>query len=153
VPRERTQGGKTKASSSTQEEAMIRFTIEGTVPSKKNAWRRRPGQLKAYVDPQIQADIDALVILAQSARNKLDQEALKKLRGKKLHVIALFGVKNERKDLDNIFTTLLDVLQKAAVIENDNLVRAFSVYEYQVLPHEVERVDITIAVKGERPTA
>lgn len=104
---------------------MIQLTLQGKVPSKKNAWRRGRGQ-KAYLPAQIQADIDALIIQAQAQRHGLK---LAEIAGKKIRVIAEFHVWKEQVDLDNAFTTLLDVLQKAGIIENDKLVRSFAVDE------------------------
>lgn len=105
---------------------MIQLTLQGKVPSKKNARKVRMGQAKSYLPAQIQADIDALIIQAQAQRHTLH---LKDLEGKKLRVICEFHVWKEQVDLDNAFTTLLDVLQKAGIISNDKLVRSFGVDE------------------------
>jgi Holliday junction resolvase RusA-like endonuclease len=104
---------------------MITLTLHGVVPSKKNAWRRG-AQGRVYLPGQVQADIDALVVRACAARHRLDLEPL---RGKKLAVTATFYTSKQNKDLDNMFTTILDVLQKAEIIENDKLVREFHVFE------------------------
>lgn len=117
---------------------MITFTLQGTVPSKKNAWRRTASG-GVYLPDQIQADIDALVILAISQRNKLDVASLK---GYTLGVEVKFEVKRQNRDLDNAFTTLLDVLQKAGIIENDRLVRAFKVED--TITAGEEKVTVTI---------
>lgn len=103
----------------------ITLTLKGVVPSKKNAWRRG-AHGNVYLPPQVQADIDALVLLAKSQRHKLDLESIADSR---LEVVAHFTVPTEQKDLDNVWTTLLDVLQAAEIIKNDKLVRAFSVRE------------------------
>lgn len=102
----------------------IIFTLKGPVPSKKNAWRRGSGNV--YLPEQVQADIDALIWQAKAAKLRMDVTPLK---GHRIRVSAHFTVTREKKDLDNVFTTLLDVLQKAGIIENDKLVRAFNVEE------------------------
>lgn len=104
---------------------MIELVLTGVVPSKKNAWRRGNGG-KVYLPAQVQADIDALIIQANAQRHQLD---LKEIAGGRLSVAVIFFVPREHKDLDNCFTTLLDVLQKAGIIENDKLVREFHVGE------------------------
>lgn len=123
-----------------QQTHMIELILQGRVPSKKNAWKARAGG-KHYLPSQIQADIDALVIQAQASKHRLD---LKPIQGKKrLRVIAEFFVHDEHIDLDNAFTTLLDVLQKAGVIENDRYVRAFGVEEH-VDPQREESVRVNV---------
>lgn len=104
---------------------MLELTLQGRVPSKKNAWKAR-ARGKHYLPSQIQADIDALVIQAQAKRHTLD---LKPLAGARIRVSATFYVQDEHIDLDNAFTTLLDVLQKAGIIPNDRYVRSFRVDE------------------------
>ncbi len=97
----------------------IILELKGTIPSKKNAWRSNP-RGRSYLPEQIQADIDALVIQAQNQRHLHPVEPLK---GKKLYVGAVYYGSVVGKDVDNCYTTLLDVLQKAGIIENDNMVR------------------------------
>lgn len=120
---------------------MIYLTIPGVVPSKKNAWKRGLGG-RVYLPAQIQADIDALILETVAARNRHNPKALANIAGKRVRVDMRFYVIKENKDLDNVFTTMLDVLQKAGILENDKLVRAFSVEEEKV--QVVERVEITI---------
>lgn len=116
----------------------LTFTLNGTVPSKKNAWRRGASG-GVYLPGQIQADIDALVLLAKMERHKLD---LSTLAGAYIGVEAKFEVKRQNRDLDNAFTTLLDVLQKAGIIENDRLVRQFKVED--TITEGVEKVTVTL---------
>lgn len=120
---------------------MIQLTLQGAVPSKKNAWRRPTGRGKAYLPPQIQADIDALVIQAQASKHKYDLKPIHE--AKRLRVVAEFHVKKETVDLDNAWTTLLDVLQKAGVILNDKRVRS-GAYDDLVNPDVEEHVCINI---------
>jgi len=122
---------------------MISITLQGRVPSKKNAWRRPAGKGKAYLPSQIQADIDALQVQAQLRRHGED---VKFLWGKKLRVQVQFHTKKETVDLDNAYTTLLDVLQKAGIIDNDKNVRGFNVGEF-IDPTKNESVDIAIFEK------
>lgn len=123
---------------------MIQLTITGPFPSKKNAWRRRAGG-KAYLPPQMQADIDALIIQAQSAKQhfnrKLHEEVL---AADRIGVRAEFHVCDSLKDLDNVYTTVLDVLQKAGVIENDRKVKAFQVEEVDGYGPGEEKVELHI---------
>ncbi len=101
------------------------LTLYGVVPSKKNSWKRgRAGNV--YIPEQVAADINALVIQAKTQRHRLP---LASIAGSKLMVHAQFKAPAEIKDLDNMFTTILDVLQKAGVIKNDKLVRWFMVEE------------------------
>lgn len=118
---------------------MITLKLEGLVPSKKNAWRRGNGG-RVYIPEGIQADIDALIVQAQVLKRSLD---LKPIAGHHVRVQALFVVQREHKDLDNVFTTVLDVLQKAEIIQNDKLVRSFAVDE-QVRSDEDPHVLIKI---------
>lgn len=123
---------------------MIELTLQGRVPSKKNAWRRKEGQ-RAYLPPQIKADIEALEWEALSARNKLvpsDREEI--LGARRLRATAIFYVKKEVVDLDNAWTTLLDVLQKAGIITNDKLVRSAG-YEEEVDPSAAESVFVRVS--------
>lgn len=106
--------------------SVVMLELKGIVPSKKNARRVRPGQSKAYLSAQITADIDALVIQAQSQRHTL---SLDQFVGKRLHAHTVFAGMGNRKDLDNMHTTVLDVLQKARIIDNDRQVRAGSYME------------------------
>lgn len=117
------------------------FSLDGTVPSKKNAWRRGNGNV--YLPAQIQADIDALIIQAKSWRHKLD---VRLIAGKAVSVNMIFVHSSKNKDLDNMFTTLLDVLQKAGILENDKLVRRFNVDEHIVPKGEREKVAVQIDV-------
>lgn len=105
---------------------MISLMLYGTCPSKKNAWRRPASGGKSYLPEQVQADIDALIIQAKAKRHRLD---LKSIAGMKLWVGVVFYIKKPKPDTDNEFTTLLDVLQSAGIIENDRLVKSFSVCE------------------------
>jgi Holliday junction resolvase RusA-like endonuclease len=122
---------------------MISLTIQGRVPSKKNAWRRKEGQ-RAYLPAQIAADIEALEWEAISARNKIPFSDLAKIHAaKRLRVIGEFHVKKEVVDLDNAWTTLLDVLQKAGIIINDKTVRS-AAYEEILDPDQPEYVRIEV---------
>jgi Holliday junction resolvase RusA-like endonuclease len=103
----------------------ITLRLEGPVPSKKNAWRRG-AHGNVYLPRNVQDEIDDLVLLAKSQRHKLD---LTSIASSRLRVTAHFTIPKEHRDLDNVFTTLLDILQKAEIIENDKLVRAFEVTE------------------------
>lgn len=99
-------------------------TLAGDIPSKKNAWKRTvSGQV--YLREDIQRDIDGLLIRLISLKIK-----------------AIFYIKNGRVDLDNSYTTLQDLLQKAKIIENDKMITAFEV-ERHVDKHS-PRVELEI---------
>ena len=115
------------------------FTLNGVVPSKKNAWRRGKNG-NVYVNDQIQADIDALVIQARVYLNRMGHAIPK---GDSLEIWLYFWVKKMNKDLDNMVSTLLDVLQKGQIVENDKLFHCIHA-EQNIGPSE--KVDIRIEV-------
>lgn len=117
--------------------------LEGPIPSKKNNYKRgRDGHV--YIPAAVRGQIDDLIILAKSQRHKLD---LASIEGSKLRVSVIFTNATERQDLDNMYTTLLDVLQKAGIIKNDKLVRGAS-YDEVVIPGlKLPFVDIAIEKK------
>lgn len=89
------------------------LTLLGHVPSKKNQWKPRPGGGGVYLDREANAEIAALMTQARiqwgprrpMANPDIDIE---------------FHVRSLRSDRDNKLSCLLDVLQKAGVIQNDN---------------------------------
>lgn len=94
------------------------------------------------MDDQARADIDALVMLAKSARHKLPLHLIQ--GASRLRVYADFYVEKEMRDLDNRYTTILDVLQTAGIIENDRLVRGFHVNEHLEPGLRIPRTEIKV---------
>lgn len=87
--------------------------LRGPIPSKKNMLRRsKNGGM--FRDRAISDKIDALTdqaILQWGERKALVRPAIS----------ALFLVCDERSDIDNKWTTVLDCLVRANVLENDNI--------------------------------
>ena len=90
----------------------MRLTIEGPVPSKKNAYSRsKSGRM--FKNKALQAKIDAIVIQIQA-----------QYKGKPLmrpSISVHFVCKDQRSDLDNKYTCLQDCLVLAGVLDDDNL--------------------------------
>lgn len=88
------------------------MVLQGHCPSKKNLYRRsRDGRL--FLDHEVKAQIDALIVQAQ---NKWKRRSMKDPE-----IDVEFHVRDARGDRDNKLVTLMDVLQKAGVIANDNI--------------------------------
>lgn len=116
----------------------VTFTLEGDVPSKKNTWRRG-AHGNVYIPADVKAAIDAHVWVLKAQRHQLD---LASIADSKLRVTAHFVTPKEHNDLDNVFTTLLDIMQAAGIIKNDKLVRSFGVSETVAL----ERPKVTVTI-------
>lgn len=94
------------------------MTLEliGHVPSKKNQWHPRPGG-GVRLDKKAQVAISALVTQATYKwRLQLGRKPLEHPQ-----FAVQFYVANQRGDRDNKLSCLLDVLQQAGVIRNDNI--------------------------------
>jgi Holliday junction resolvase RusA-like endonuclease len=90
---------------------VIRLTLKGPVPCKKNLWKRGPhGQ---YIDKAVKAQIDALIIQAKQQWRRIP------LTDPDMDVE--FFVLDRRSDRDNKLGCILDVLQSAGVLKNDNV--------------------------------
>lgn len=96
---------------------MISLELIGEMPSKKNAWKHssRGG---VYLPSGMQKEIDAFLYQIIQSRNRT---GLTKAIESPVSVTAVF-YGDLKRDLDNITTTLLDILQKANVIKNDKQV-------------------------------
>lgn len=89
------------------------LTLNGVVPAKKNRWHRGNNGQIFFDRKGVQKQIDSLVwqIKAQ-------------YKGKPLFAPVLdidFYCKNQRGDIDNMLSTLLDCMKDAGVIISDNL--------------------------------
>lgn len=84
------------------------------MPSKKNAWRRgSEGQV--YIPAGVKKSIDDFLWQIKGTRNRPQSPVVGPVK-----ISLSFMVKSHsRRDLDNMVTTALDILQKARVIEND----------------------------------
>lgn len=116
---------------------MCTLEIKGPCPTKKNNWKSWRGRV--VIDPETKARLDQMQLQAQAA-----------WRGKPAlsHVhryAATFYASNPGQDLDGMNTTLLDVLQKAGVLANDNISRVPSqITMAVVVPEGEERVVVTL---------
>jgi Holliday junction resolvase RusA-like endonuclease len=92
----------------------VRMVLRGPCPAKKNLWKTaRNG--RRFLDDTVRAQIDSLTIQARSQWNRAPVES-PELR-------ITFYVAAARKDQDGIYTTVLDCLQEAGVLINDNIRR------------------------------
>lgn len=86
--------------------------MRGTCPAKKNLWKRgKSGRM--YLNDDVRAQIDTLTVQAESqwGREPLEHPDME----------VRFYVATKRRDRDGMFTTVLDCLQAAGVLRNDNL--------------------------------
>ena len=92
---------------------MYRIVIHGHIPSKKNLLRRSAnGGL--FRDARVTKQINLLTLQAKaqwSGREPLERPSAR----------VLFFVSDQRSDLDNKWTTVLDCLTQAGVLRNDNI--------------------------------
>lgn len=98
----------------------LQFSLEGEIPSKKNAWKPT-AQGGRYIPGDVQSEIDALLWQLKPVRSKLPHP----ISGP-ISIQVEFTTQTKRRDTDNRYTTLQDILQKAGIIENDNNVDYFS---------------------------
>lgn len=90
------------------------------MPSKKNNYRHSLASKKVYIPKSIAKEIDYFLWQVKSLRSKglIPKEPI----SCNIEVTTLFHGRYN-KDLDNMVTTLLDILQKGRIIENDKQVR------------------------------
>ncbi len=100
------------------------FSFElGPIPSKKNRWKR--GSTNVFLPAALKATLDALtfdLISQRNGHNKRIGNASRMPLQAPCIVTALFSIVNDREDLDNMYTTLLDLLEDSGIILNDKLV-------------------------------
>lgn len=92
------------------------FVLPGPLPSKKN--RYKIGNRGLYIDRDLGDWIDDSALYITSVKNKARFPTI----SAPCIVLMDIVVANMRKDMDNIETTVLDVMQRAGVYENDKLV-------------------------------
>lgn len=95
------------------EQMTIEVKLPGEMPSKKNRWRM--GENGMYIPKDVSKELEAFVWDLKSVRNAY---RLAKPHEGEVLVSVTFFVKKD-KDLDNMTTTLLDLLQAAGLIKND----------------------------------
>lgn len=95
------------------------FNIVGDIPAKKNNYRSSGG--KFYIDKKANKGIYGILVQLASSRNRPKTPIVHPIR-----VVVEIYTPNMRRDLDNMITTLLDCMQKAGIIKNDNQVVALS---------------------------
>lgn len=91
----------------------VTIVLHGHCPSKKNLWRRGAAG-GMFLDADVKAQIDVLTTQALFQWPHL-------LPITHPNVTVRFFVSAARQDEDGLWTTILDCLQKAGVILNDNI--------------------------------
>ena len=89
------------------------LVLWGKCPAKKNLWSRGKGG-HTFLNAEVKAQIDALTHQARlqwGVRGPVEHPEL----------TLTFYVHHARRDRDGMFTTVLDCLQEAGVLVNDNL--------------------------------
>ncbi len=92
----------------------VRITLHGKCPSKKNLWQIGQQAGSMFLDAGTQAEIDSLTtqaIFGWGGRAPVESP----------DITVKFFVNHARRDRDGMFVTLLDCLQCAGVLVNDNL--------------------------------
>lgn len=92
----------------------VTLTLWGHCPSKKNLWSR--GQKAQFLPPEVKEQIESLTTQALFAWKQPGPVEHPEMTIK-------FYVNAARRDRDGMFTTLLDCLQAAGILVNDNLRR------------------------------
>lgn len=77
-----------------------------------------------YIPSHVQSRIDDFLWQLKNVRVK---HKLYNPIQSRVGIHAIFYVQNNRKDVDNMYTTLQDILQKGGIIENDRSVKKFAV--------------------------
>lgn len=116
----------------------------GHCPSKKNLWRRGKAGVM-YLDTEVKKQIEALTLQAML---KWGSEHKGPVEHPDLTVT--FIVSAQRQDQDGMYTTVLDCLQDAGVIVNDNIAHfnGRKILEpCQIYEQADERVEILLVKK------
>jgi Holliday junction resolvase RusA-like endonuclease len=91
---------------------QTKLSLRGPCPAKKNLWRSN-GKGAMFLDATIKAQIDSLTIQARSQWHRPPVESPE--------MEFTFFVAAARRDRDGMLTTVLDCLQDAGVLLNDNI--------------------------------
>ena len=95
---------------------LVRFKLEGKIPSKKNRWSVGRGG-RVYIPEDVKSELDGLLFVLNGVRSK--NRIKEPIEGDIKIELVFHGKENYRKDLDNLSTTVFDLLQKARIIKND----------------------------------
>jgi Holliday junction resolvase RusA-like endonuclease len=93
----------------------ISFTLEGDMPSKKNAWKS--GRGRVYLPAEMERELGGLLLQLNTVRTR---EKLREPITAPAELFVCFYTLEEKRDTDNMLTTLQDLLQKAGIVKNDN---------------------------------
>ena len=93
-----------------RQNCFARITLRGWVPSKKNTWRY--SKHGVYVDSKTRQAIDWLTLQVNHQWGFPPLEAAE--------IVATVYHSNNRQDLDNMYTTVQDVLVKRKVLASDS---------------------------------
>lgn len=94
---------------------QVKLCLRGPCPAKKNLWKTARNGRK-FIDKTTRAQIDSLTIQARSQWG-----GIRSVENPDMEFT--FYVAAARRDQDGMYTTVLDCLQEAGVIVNDNIKR------------------------------
>lgn len=118
----------------------VEFWLPGDVPVKKNSKMITRGRI--ITNPAAQQGLATLTMIARGIWKGRDPLT-------KVWLRTVFHVSSRRKDLDNIQTSLLDVLKDAGVIVDDNMVHVLALETHYVLvPKREEGVLVRVSGMG-----
>lgn len=90
------------------------IVLWGHCPSKKNGWGRNKGSSGMHIDPQMKAEIQSLTTQALFMWKHAGPVEHPELTFR-------FFVHSARRDRDGMLTTVLDLMQAAGILVNDNM--------------------------------
>lgn len=111
------------------------LVIEARIPSKKNNYKTG-AEGKHYIESQVKADIDGIIMELKGQRNKagMRKPHTGSICVRIFYCLPISSIKRSRRqDRDNMTTTLFDCLQTAQVVEND-----YMIDEHHVKTHFTE---------------
>lgn len=118
----------------------VRFKLKGEMPSKKNRWKVGKGG-QVFIPKDVKSELDDMLWQLKSVRSKNVSEPI--AEPIKVEVI-FYG--QYRKDLDNMTTTLLDLLQKSEIIKNDKEVLHIDAKKRNDSPKTAPWCEVTITI-------
>lgn len=116
------------------------LALSGHIPSKANSLLRRAGKGRGLrINPQAKSEIEWLVLQANQQRPA---------NAPFIHpeVTISFRFRNAAQDRDNAEKTILDVLQTARILANDN-VRKFNGWVHKAPAEITENEGVVISLK------